>query len=62
MTSIELQRQMLKHGMSVNDLAFELHITRNEVKKFANGQREVPAWIEKFFGDLNAKAGQSSGS
>jgi plasmid maintenance system antidote protein VapI len=55
MTSKELQSQMLKHRMSIIDTAMALSITRSEVKKFANGQKEIPNWIDKFFEGLDAK-------
>ena len=54
MTSKELQSQMLKDKMSIIDTAMALHITKNEVKKFANGQNKIPNWIEKFFEGLDA--------
>jgi plasmid maintenance system antidote protein VapI len=41
--------------MSIIDLAMALHITRNEVKKFATGQSRIPDWIEKFLEGLDAK-------
>ena len=55
MTSKELQSQMLKHKMSIIDTAMALHITKNEVKKFATGQNKIPDWIEKFFEGLDAE-------
>jgi hypothetical protein len=53
MSNVELQRKMLKYRMSINDMAMCLHVTKNQAKRFVNGDETVPEWVQKYFGDLD---------
>jgi plasmid maintenance system antidote protein VapI len=53
MSNVELQRQMLRFKMSINDMAMCLHVTKDQVKRFVNGKEEIPEWVQLYFGALN---------
>ena len=49
MSNVELQRQMLRYKMSINDLAMYLRITKDQVKRFVNGKEPIPEWVQLQF-------------
>jgi plasmid maintenance system antidote protein VapI len=53
MSNVELQRQMLKHRMSIIDMAMCLHVTKDQVKRFVNGKEKIPRWVQIYFGELH---------
>jgi plasmid maintenance system antidote protein VapI len=60
MSDVELQRQMLKHRMSIIDMATRLHVTKDQVKRFMNGKEKIPLWVQIYFGELHDESKKGS--
>ena len=55
MDHMEMQKLMLRNNISINDIALNIHITKDAVKRYASGLEKIPGFVKDYLENLDGK-------